>query len=104
MVNTRTTTVASPATTAGPARFNLSLYKGDSVSWTFTLWGDTAKTEPIDLTGAAVAAQVRQSPGGDPAVSLVCLISGVNVIDMTLDAATSATVQTGSWDLQLSDT
>ena len=47
-----------------PGKFDLKLYRGDSYMWRVTLYSDTAGTVPIDLTGATVAAQFRDKPGG----------------------------------------
>jgi hypothetical protein len=85
-----------------PARFDLAVYEGDSYAWQFNLWTDDTKTTPVDLTGAAAAAQIRDSPGGTVVVALTCVITLPGTIVATLDHPTSETVpQSGVWDLQV---
>ena len=52
------------------ASFDLDIYRGDTGRWSFLLWKDQAKTDPVDLTGAAVRAQVRAGVGGAVLVDL----------------------------------
>jgi hypothetical protein len=101
------TTLAAPRTTpngaAGYLRYPLYLYRGDDlIPVSFVLWQDTARTEPVDLTGAAVAAQIRANPDAPVAVDLTCTVALPNVIHVSLSGALSATAPPGSWDLQVS--
>lgn len=92
--------VEAPSGT-GPAIFPLNIYRGDSYGWQVRLWSDTNQSQPVDLTGITVAAQLRAVPGGDPVVNLDCVVTLPNVIDLTLDATDSAVASPGGWDLQL---
>jgi hypothetical protein len=88
-----------------PGKYGLSLYRGDTSRWKFTLWADEAKTEPIDLAGASVAAQIRAVGGTwtSPAAVLDCVIEAPNIIRAELP--TSATLPgrgtRSEWDLQI---
>jgi hypothetical protein len=86
-----------------PGTYGLDLYRGDSYSWRFVLWQDTAETQPLDLTGAQVGAQVRASHLGDVLAAFTCVVTVPNTIDMTLDEATSEAIPGGSyrWDLEI---
>jgi hypothetical protein len=86
-----------------PATYPLHLYRGDSYRWQFRLWQDAAKTQPVDLTGASVTAEIRDRPGSTLAViALPCTVTLPNVIDMAIAAATSKGVPSyGAWDLQI---
>jgi hypothetical protein len=92
---------ADTPTTPGPAWFPLALYRGDSHHWQYVLWGDSAKTQPIDLTDVVVAAQMRDRSDGTTIVQLDCSVRLPNTIDVLLDAVSSATAPIGQWDLQL---
>jgi hypothetical protein len=86
---------------SAPQNYPLSIYRGDTHRWSFTVWADAARTEPADLTGVTVAAAIR----GGTAVATTALTCDVtdNVITVTLAAATSQdwTTTGGRWDLQL---
>jgi hypothetical protein len=85
-----------------PGSFPLSLYRGDTYHWKFTLWSDAAKTTPVDLTGVTAKAEIREKPGGSTIVPLVCSVVMPNVINASLTSVASITVPTtGVWDLQL---
>ena len=85
-----------------PQWVRLSVYRGDSEHWTFTLFEDPAQTIPYDLAGVTVKAQIRTGAGALLA-ELVCAVTLPNVIDVALAAAVSAGLCPGtwSWDLQL---
>jgi hypothetical protein len=83
-----------------PGSYDLCLYRGDSARWRFQLWQDDAKTQPADLTGATVLAQIRDRPDGSNIVDLTCTITTPNIIDVAL-AAGAAVPQRGVWDLQV---
>ena len=85
-----------------PGDYPLDLYHGDSYNWQFKLWTDEAKTQPLDLTGVTVKAEIRDKPAGMEIFALDCAISG-NVVEAVLSAATSATLPIGDlvWDIQL---
>ena len=77
-------------------------YRGDTGRWRFILWADGAKTEPVDLAGVTVEAEIRPAPGGLPVIALGTTVTAPNIIDLTLTPAASATIPTVAvWDLQL---
>ena len=66
-----------------PGSYGLSIYRGDSYTWTFRVWEDEAHTVAIDLTGVEARAEVRVGTGQHV---LECVITLPNVITVTLDA------------------
>jgi hypothetical protein len=85
-----------------PGDYDLNIYRGDTGRWAFILWQDIAKTIPVDLTGAAVAAQIRDRPGGANLADMACVITGTNRIDMMLAPTDSQNLPSrGAWDLQV---
>ena len=99
-----------------PGTFPLNLYRGDTGRWLFRLWSDAEKTLPVDLAGNTAVAQIRDEVNGTLLVSMSCVISLPNIINMTLLATDSSTLPTdvpcqdvapytiGVWDLQLTYT
>jgi hypothetical protein len=85
-----------------PQQMPLDVYRGDSYHWTFTLWTDSAATDPYDLTGAVAKAEIRVKPGSPVLALLVCTVTQPNIVDVELPADLS-TPLTGKavWDLQL---
>jgi hypothetical protein len=87
-----------------PGTFPLAIYRGDTSAWTFVLWGDEAKTEPVDLSLYAVKAEIRDRPGGSTVVPLALIVTLPNEIDASLSPAASRVLPaSGRWDLQLTD-
>lgn len=85
-----------------PGRLALSLYRGDTYRWRFSLWLDTAQTQPADLTGATATSQIRDKPGGTLIAAIACVITLPNIVDAVLSAADCAKLPgTGAWDLQI---
>ena len=85
-----------------PGKYDLSLYRGDTYSWTFRLWSDAAKTVPLDLTTAAAHAEIRDSPGGSDVMSLDCLIIDPGMVQVQVRADDWADAPLGGvWDLEL---
>ena len=86
-----------------PGRFPLVVYQGDTASWQFMLWQDAGKSDPVDLTGASVASQVRNRPGGMLIATLDCAVTLPNTVLVTLAAADSAALPTApaAWDMQV---
>jgi hypothetical protein len=82
-----------------PAKYALSIYRGDTGNWRFVLWTDDAKTQALDLTGASAAAQLRD--GSDNITPLTAVITLPNIVQVTLAASDSAEAITGTWDLQV---
>jgi hypothetical protein len=88
-----------------PGKYDLSLYRGDSYSWQIRLWDDADQTDPTDLTGVTVAAEIRDKSAGLQIVALDCAITPPNIIEvsMTPDMYDACPVK-GVWDLQLTYT
>lgn len=87
----------------GPGPYSLTIYRGDTYSWRFVLWQDDAHTVAVDLTGWTARAQVRCAPGGPVMADLDVAIELPQTVTLHLDAATSAGLANGRWDLQLDD-
>jgi hypothetical protein len=86
-----------------PGHFNLELYRGDSYAWRFILWQDDARTDPLDLTGATVAAEIREKSAGTHIVDLDVTVTLPNVVDVAMTPTMYATCPSkGVWDLQIS--
>ena len=88
---------------AQPGRYVLVVYRGDTTRWQFNLWADAAKSVAADLTGATVTAQIRTRPGGTLVVQIPCTVTLPNSVLVTLSAAASGALGTGSaaWDMQV---
>ena len=84
-----------------PATYSLALYRGDSFRMQFRLWADAAKTQPVDLTGATVAAEIRGAPSSLPWHAFSCSIAS-NIIDIAMTADQTAGLPANAyWDLQV---
>lgn len=87
-----------------PLAFPLAVYRGDTfTSPRFVLWHDAAGTQPVDLTGCTVTAQARPAADCDRVVDFDCVVTLPNTVYVSLDAAASATMTTGVWDMQVLD-
>jgi hypothetical protein len=87
-----------------PGAYPLAIYRGDTSAWTFVLWGDAAKTEPVDLSSYSVKAEIRDRPGGSTIIPLALVVTLPNIIDASLAPnASRAAPASGQWDLQLTD-
>jgi hypothetical protein len=87
-----------------PGNYALTIYRGDDTAWRFVLWADDAKTEPVDLTGIAVKAEVRDRSAGSVIIAAEITVTLPQTIDMVLDHdATRDLPANGRWDLQLTD-
>jgi hypothetical protein len=86
-----------------PETYVLNIYRGDNYAWQFVFWNDAAKTDPLDLTDVTPKAEIRNKPGGNRVTEMTCAVTLPNIIDLTLSAANSHTLQPGQrvWDLQL---
>ena len=86
-----------------PAQVPLSIYRGDSEHWTFTLFTDLNKTQPYDLAGATAKAEVRIASGDPVLTTFVCTVVLPNEVDVDLHSTDSADIDwaSGKWDLQL---
>lgn len=85
-----------------PGKYDLKLYRGDSYSWQFKLWEDSASTVPLDLAGSTVAVEIRDKPSGSKIVQLASTITAPNIINVTLSAvACKSCPPKGGWDLQI---
>jgi len=87
----------------GPGSYGLDLYRGDDYAWRFVLWQDAAMTQPVDLTGAQVGAQVRAVHDGELLATFTCAVTLPNTINMTLGNVDSEAIPGGSyrWDLEV---
>jgi hypothetical protein len=84
-----------------PAQLPFNLYRGDTYRWTVKVWTDDAKTAPADLSTATARAQIRDQSGAN-AIAMGCVITLPNIIDVSLDAASSRKLAAqGRWDLEL---
>ena len=82
--------------------YPLGLYRGDTARRQFVLWADSARTTAVDLTGVAVAAEIRPGTGGTPVAVLALTVSLPNTIALEIPAAQAAQLPaSGQWDLQL---
>lgn len=85
-----------------PGKYDLNLYRGDSYAWQLKLWNDQNRTDPTVLTGAVVAAQIRDKPSGEKIVDLGCTVTAPNIINLTISPGQSASAPPkGVWDLQI---
>lgn len=86
-----------------PSNYKLNLYRGDSASWTFKFWKDDAKTQPVDLTNAVIEAEIREKPSGTTIISLDCVLTSQNVVDVKLTTAhwLKGIPEKGVWDMQV---
>jgi hypothetical protein len=85
-----------------PGKYDLKLYRGDSYSWRLVLWSDEAKTVPFPLTGATVESEIRDKPSGSKIITLSCVVTLPNTIDITaLPAMSVAAPPKGVWDCQI---
>jgi hypothetical protein len=97
---------AVPWGCAVPGTYPLSLYRGDTYAWQFTFWTDTAKTQPLDLTGSTPKAEIRYSTGGVDVLAMTCTLTPPNIVNVSLPAATWTAwpfkpSSRPSWDLQI---
>jgi hypothetical protein len=85
-----------------PQRIPLSLYRGDTCSVALRLWADTAGTEPVDLAGTLITAQVRLTPDASTVVATFeVTVSGNSVLLLLPPAVTAALPPKGVYDVQL---
>lgn len=85
-------------------RADLSIYRGDTCLWSFRLWEDEARTQPVDLSGVVFASTIKQ---GGVKTTMACAVTG-NQVDVTLSADDSKNLtptkllssETNTWDLQ----
>ena len=86
-----------------PGAFNLDLYRGDTYRWQFKFWNDADKTDPADLTGVTVKAEIRDKPQGTKlVVPMQTTVTAPNIVDMVLSAEDcKKLLAKGAWDLQL---
>ena len=86
-----------------PGRYDLNLYRGDTYAWRFQLWEECDRAEPVDLTGAVAAAEIRDEPAGAVVMALDCSVTPPNIVDVALAADLWAgfAPPAGIWDLQL---
>jgi hypothetical protein len=84
--------------------YPLELYYRDTVTRTFAVYLDDARTQPADLTGVTPRAQIRPEPlSSELLLELVCTVELPNLVHVNLAAgAWPATYfDVGVWDLEL---
>jgi hypothetical protein len=86
-----------------PGVYNLDLYRGDTYTWRFALWEDQERVDPVDLSTAQVASQIRDKPGGATIVNMGIAITLPNIIDVDISADLwdGITISKGAWDLEV---
>lgn len=85
-----------------PGTYDLDLYRGDTYQWQFVLWDNPEQSQPVDLTGATVAAEIRDQSAGAVIIPLVLVVTLPNIIDATLSNTDCQACPTkGVWDLQI---
>lgn len=86
-------------------KYDLTPYRGDTLSRGFDFWGDKEQTIPADLTGVTAAAEIRSMSNGTQVFPFVCTVSPAgfdNRIVIYMDGETTGRlVNHGYWDLQL---
>jgi hypothetical protein len=86
-----------------PGTYDLTVYRGDTYRYQFTLWLDAGRTQPADLTNAVAKAELRTKAGGELLGVMACSITLPNIIDGLLVAETTKLLSPkgGVWDLQI---
>lgn len=86
-----------------PASYPLDLYRGDTFRVKFKLWKNKEKTDPVDLAGVLVKAQIRSQPTSSSVLQeLTCAITAPNIIEVSMTPEETAKLPSaGVWDLQL---
>jgi hypothetical protein len=86
-----------------PGIYDLTVYRGDTYRYRFTLWLDAGRTQPADLTNAVAKAEIRTKAGGELLGVMECTITLPNIVDGLLDAETTQLLSPKGavWDLQL---
>lgn len=87
------------------SKYDLTPYRGDTLTLGFDFWVDTDQTIPTDLTGVTAAAEIRSMTNGKQVFPFVCTVSPegfANRVLIYMDGDTSGSlVKQGYWDLQL---
>jgi hypothetical protein len=85
-----------------PQRIPLSLYRGDTCSVALRLWADTAETDPVDLAGVTITAQVRLTADSTTVVATFeVTVDGNTVLLLLPPAVTAVLPPKGVYDVQL---
>jgi hypothetical protein len=85
-----------------PAVYDLALYRGDTMRLQLVFWRNDERDDPEDLTGCAANAQIRNRPDGTPILTIACVITLPNTIDLELSADDARDLpKKGVWDVQL---
>ena len=84
----------------GPPEVALHVYRGDSFAARIRLWADAALTEPWDLHGAELAAQVRATPDAARATDMTVDVELPNAVLIRMDPDTARGCPPGRWDLR----
>lgn len=83
-----------------PKRINIQAYAGDDL--TFDVPVTDAAGQPVDLTGATAAAQIRATAAApDPAVDFTVVV-GADKVTLSLSAAETVTLPASAvWDCEV---
>lgn len=85
-----------------PPNENFSHYRGDTFTAVIHVWDDTAHTVPSDLTGAAVAAQIRASTSATAIIAAFDVGKSGNAITLRLPPAKVETLpQRAVYDVEV---
>lgn len=85
-----------------PQRQDIEQYRGDTCGVLLRLWEDDAKTEPVDLSGVVVTAQVRVKATDAEALTDFAVATATNEVTLTLTPTQTRELPTQSvWDCQL---
>jgi hypothetical protein len=85
-----------------PAKYDLNLYRGDTVRMRLSLWYDAGRTQPLDLDGAAVASQIRLRPDAQPILNFITTVTLPNIVDLLLLSTEARELpKKGVWDVQI---
>lgn len=85
-----------------PSVYDLQVHRGDTAQWQFLLWEDAPGGTPVDLTGAAVAAEIRDRPGGSTIISTIVTVTLPNRVDIEFPVSEwDRMPNSGAWDLEV---
>lgn len=85
-----------------PATLPLKHYRGDTLTLTVKLWNDASHSQPTNLTGATVLAQVRSNPDSDVVITTFGSSITGSQITLTLTPAQTALLpEEATYDVQV---
>ena len=86
-----------------PFKYAIEQWRGDTLSVLFRLWRDADHSDPVDLTGATVSAEVRETAesADPPAAEFAVSVTGNEVTLSLTPEQTRALPASGVYDLQV---